>query len=104
MMSQSSESVRDGELQHTPFDMEIEMTEQEMQGLRDAFHKYMDNKDQKINFNELLEDLRKIDIRTKQPLLYEILERISYCDEIQGEGNDRIDFQTFIRLIKESLN
>ena len=75
-----------------------------MKGLADAFNKYMDSKDQKISFNELFDDLRKIDIKNNHPLLYEILERILNCEELQGEGNDRIDFDTFIRLIKQSLN
>ena len=42
--------------------MEIEMTEQEMEGLQDAFTRYMDNKDKKISFNELFHDLSAIDI------------------------------------------
>ena len=91
VISQSSGSIKE-ELKHTPFDMQIEMTETEMEGLKDAFNKYMDSKDRKISFNELFEDLRKIDIERNHPLLYEILERILECDEIQGEGNDRIDF------------
>mmetsp|Transcript_22035 Transcript_22035/g.29438 ORF Transcript_22035/g.29438 Transcript_22035/m.29438 type:complete len:81 (+) Transcript_22035:33-275(+) len=80
MLSQSSASIKD--IKHEPFDMEIEMSEQEMSGLADAFNKYMDVKDKKISFNELFHDLRAIDIEKKQPLLFEILERILYCDEI----------------------
>lgn len=102
MMSQRSDSVK--EIHHTPFDMEIDMSEEEIEGLKDAFNRYMDPKDKQISFNELFHDLKAIGIRTKNTLLYEILERILYCDEISGEGNDRMDFETFMRLIKKSLN
>ena len=38
-------------------------------------------------------------------MLYEILERILSFDEIgDGEGNDRIDFELFLELIRKSLN
>lgn len=38
-------------------------------------------------------------------MLYEILERILSFDEIgDGEGNDRIDFNLFLELIRKSLN
>ena len=102
MMSQSSDSIK--EIKHTPFDMEIEMSDDEIAGLSDAFNRYMDPKDKKISFNELFHDLRAIDIQRKNSLLYEILERILKDEELQGEGNDRIDFDTFIKLIKQSLN
>ena len=42
----------------------------------------MDVKDKKICFNELFHDLKAIDIQHKQPLLYEILERILDFSEI----------------------
>lgn len=59
-ISHSSDSVK--EIKHKPFDLDFEMTEQEMNGLADAFHRYMDVKDKKISFNELFHDLKAIDI------------------------------------------
>lgn len=79
--------------------MEFEISQQEIDGLQDAFRRYMDAKDKKISFNELFHDLKAIEIQRKQPLLYEILQRILDFAEIQGEGNDRIDFETFMDLI-----
>lgn len=84
--------------------MDFTMSEEETAGLRDAFTRYMDPKDSKISFNELFHDLKAIDIKRKQPLLYEILERVLDFPEIQGEGNERIDYDTFINLITKSLN
>ena len=61
--------------------------------------------DKTISFNELFHDLKAIDIQNKQPLLFEILERILSFEEIgDGKGNDRIDFETFLQLIRKSLN
>lgn len=60
MVSQSSDSVK--EIKHTPFDMEIEMSDTEIAGLTDAFQRYMDPKDKKICFNELFHDLKAIGI------------------------------------------
>jgi hypothetical protein len=70
------------EIQHKPFDMEFEMTPHEMAGLTDAFNRYMDPKDKKISFLELFHDLKQIGIQQKQPLLYEILDRIQKFDQI----------------------
>ena len=60
MMSESSDSFR--EIQHKPFDLELEMSDFEIAGLSDAFHRYMDPKDKKIAFNELFHDLKAIGI------------------------------------------
>ena len=65
-----------------PFKMDFTMSEEETAGLRDAFTRYMDPKDSKISFNELFHDLKAIDIKRKQPLLYEILERVLDFPEI----------------------
>ena len=100
--SQSSDSTK--AIDWTPFEMEFEMTEAELAGLQDAFTRYMDAKEKTISFNELFHDLKAIDIQRKQPLLYEILDRIVDFPEIQGEGNDRIDYETFMRLITKSLS
>ena len=70
------------DIRHKPFDMEIEMQEEEIAGLSDAFNRYMDPKDKQISFNELFHDLKHIGIERKNTLLYEILERIRNCDEI----------------------
>ena len=103
-MSQSSDSIKD--IDWTPFEMDFDMTETEILGLFDAFSRYMDPKDNKISFNELFHDLKKIKIQGKNPLLYEILGRILEFPEIQGEDDKdkRIDFDTFKKLLTKSLN
>ena len=80
-MNNDSDTLID-EIDWTPFDMEFEMSEQEIVGLNDAFTRYMDSNDEKISFNELFHDLKAIEIQRKQPLLYEILERILDFPEI----------------------
>lgn len=102
MLSQSSDSIK--AINWVPFEMQFEFTEEELDGLKDAFEQYMDS-NKTISFNELFHDLKAIDIQHKQPLLFEILERILSFDEIgEGKGNDRIDFETFLKLIRKSLN
>ena len=59
-MSSISDSVK--AIDWTPFDMEFEITDAETEGLQDAFKRYMDVKDKKVNFNELFLDLKAIDI------------------------------------------
>ena len=67
--------------------MQFDFSQEELDGLKDAFDRYMDTKDKKISFNELFHDLKAIDIQHKQPLLYEILERILTFEEIgESEG------------------
>ena len=68
----------------------------------DAFKRYMDPKDRKISFYELFHDLEDVEIKTKQPLLYDILERILELEEISE--NDRIDFDLFIKFVFKALN
>ena len=102
LLSQSSDSIK--AINWEPFEMQFDFTEEELDGLADAFNQYM-AEDKTISFNELFHDLKAIDIQNKQPLLFEILERILSFEEIgDGKGNDRIDFDTFLQLIRKSLN
>ncbi len=65
MTGSNSSVAMDEEIQHKPFEMEFEMSENEMAGLADAFNRYMDVNDKTISFNELFHDLKQIGIKQK---------------------------------------
>ena len=71
------------EIAWTPFEMSFEISEEEKDSLHEAFKRYMDMSDKKIQYTEFFADMKQIDIEHKQPLLYEILERILDLPEIQ---------------------
>ena len=52
--------------------MQFDFTDEELDGLKDAFEQYM-AQDKTISFQELFHDLKAIEIQNKQPLLFEIL-------------------------------
>ena len=60
--SDSSRSDLAHPIDWEPFDLELEISEQEVSLMQDAFKRYMDPDDKKISFNELFHDLRAIDI------------------------------------------
>lgn len=84
-----------------PFPMKFEIDEKELRTLKQVFSSYMSPTDHLISFEELFHDLEQIDLKTKNPMLYEILKRMTDFEEMK---QDRVSFDTFISLIRRALD
>ena len=62
----------------------------------------MKDTDNKISYFELFRKMEQNGMQTKEPLIYGILRRITKYEEVWY--NSRIDFDTFLTLLKRAMN
>ena len=101
-----SSSESDGNQKPTPFDLNIQITEEEIKELRDAFDIYKEE-DGKIPFYDFFHHMEDHGIafssKREHQLVYGILRKIQKSKDLLGEGG-RVDFDRFVELMKIALN
>ena len=92
----------DGTLDVSPFDLQFEFSQEELDGLREAFDRLADSEG-KISFFDTFRKMEDDNIVSNdEKLVYGILKRVIDFSEMWGDA--RIDFNEFVDLLKKAMN
>ena len=87
------------------FNLNIQLKDQEVDGLKKAFEGFMDQDSKKIDFYELVYTLESKGLTNENPLMHAILKRVQMkLKAINDTQSHLIDFDLFLALIKEAMN